>query len=177
VSATGKVYISGEQPLTAEGNSSYIAQWDGEKWTQINTSKLNTSLHLALDKSGHLYAAGQLNTLGGFVVSWDGTDWITITDQLEGEAPAVFDMAVDANDYLCIGGSFESVNDTPARNIACWDGSLWHALGDGVNKQVDALAFDPGGDLYAVGLFTEAGGRPAHLVARWDGKVWHVLGP
>jgi len=177
VSATGKVYVSGEQPLTPEGNYSYIAQWDGEKWTQINASMPNASLHLALDKSGHLYAAGQLNKPGGYIVSWDGTDWITITNQLEGEAPAVFDIAVDANEHLCIGGSFESVNDIPARNIACWDGSLWHTLGDGVNKQVDALAFDTDGNLYAVGLFTEAGGVPANHAAHWDGETWHALEP
>lgn len=177
VSATGKAYVSGEQPLTAAGNSSYIAEWDGEKWTRINTSMPNISLHLALDKSGHLYAAGQLNTPGGFIGSWDGTDWITITDRLEGEAPAVFDIAVDSNGHLCIGGSFESVNDIPARNIACWDGDLWHALGNGVNERVRALAFDPNKDLYAVGFFTEAGDRPAYHVARWDGKAWHTLGP
>jgi hypothetical protein len=177
VSAAGKVYVSGEQPLTSDGNSSFIAQWAGKKWTQINTSKLNTSLHLALDKSGRLYASGQSSAPGAFIVCWDSTDWITIADQFKGEAPAVFDMAVDANDYLYIGGSFESLNGIPAPNIAYWDGSLWHALGDGVNKQVDALAFDPGGDLYAVGLFTEAGGLPVHHVARWDGETWHAPGP
>jgi hypothetical protein len=177
VNAAGEVYVAGEQPLTPEGNSNYIAQWDGEKWTRINTSMPNISLHLALDKSGLLYAAGQLNTPGGFIVSWDGTDSIIIADRLEGEAPAVFDIAVDANGHLCIGGSFESVNDTPARNIACWDGSTWHALGNGVNKQVDALAFDPSGDLYAVGFFTEAGGLSANHVARWDGETWYALGP
>ena len=86
-------------------------------------------------------------------------------------------MAVDANGQLYIGGSFESVNGIRARYIAYWDGSSWHALGDGVNKQVNALTFDPGGDLYAVGLFTEAGGLTAQHVARWDGETWHALGP
>jgi hypothetical protein len=177
VSPTGEVFVAGEQPLTPEGNSNYIARWDGKKWTQIHTSMPNTSLHLALDKAGLLYAAGQLNTPGGFIASWDGTDSIIIADRLEGEAPAVFDIAVDANGHICIGGSFESVNDTPARNIACWDGSSWHALGDGVNERVNALAFDPSGDLFAVGYFTEAGGLPANHVARWDGETWYALGP
>ncbi len=177
VSATGKVYVSGEQSLTPEGNPSYVAQWDGEKWSQINTRKLNTSLSIAVDKSGRLYASGQGSTPGGFVVYGDGTDWITITDQLGGEAPAVADLAVDRNGHLYIGGSFESVNGIPARNIAYWDGSLWHALGDGVNERVEALACDPSGELYAVGFFTEAGGLPAYHVARWDGQTWHALGP
>ncbi len=177
VSATGKVYVSGEQSLTPEGNPSYVAQWDGEKWSQINTRKLNTSLSIAVDKSGRLYASGQGSTPDGFVVYWDGTDWITITEQLGGEAPAVADLAVDGNGHLYIGGSFESVNGIPARNIAYWDGSLWHALGDGVNERVVGLACDPSGELYAVGFFTEAGGLPAYHVARWDGQTWHALEP
>ncbi len=86
-------------------------------------------------------------------------------------------MAVGANGQLYISGSFESVSGIPARYIAYWDGSLWQALGEGVNKQVHALTFDPGGNLYAVGLFNEAGGRPAQHIASWDGDTWHALGP
>ena len=85
-------------------------------------------------------------------------------------------MAVGRDDHLCIGGSFESVNAIPARHIACWDGNSWQALGDGVNERVNALAFDPNGELYAVGYFTEAGGLPVDHAARWDGEAWHALG-
>lgn len=176
ISATGDVYVAGEQPLTPDGNSSYIARWDDEKWTQIDTSKLNTSGYIALDKSGGLYVGSLSSEPSGYINYWDGMDWSTIAAQLGGEAPAILDMAVDANDHLYIGGSFESVNGIPARYIAYWDGSSWHALGDGVNKQVNALAFDPSGELYAVGFFTEAGGLPANHVAQWDGKAWHMLG-
>lgn len=176
VSAAGDVYVAGEQPLTPEGNSSFIAHWDGEKWRQIDSSKLNTSGYLALDKSGGLYIGSLMSEPSGYIDYWDGTDWRTITAQLAGEAPAILDMAVDANGHLYIGGSFESVNGIPARYIAYWDGSSWHALGGGVNKQVNALAFDPGGELYAVGFFTEAGGLPANHVAHWDGETWDALG-
>jgi len=96
---------------------------------------------------------------------------------LQGEAPAVFDTAVDENGHLYIGGSFDSVSGIPARNIAYWDGNVWHALGDGVKGQVYALAFDPDGELYAAGLLMGAGGQYAGLAARWDGKTWHALGP
>ena len=177
VSATGNVYVSGEQPLTPERNSSYIAQWDGEKWTEINTSKLNTTRDIALDKSGRLYVSGQSSAPAEFIAAWDGTDWITITDQFGGEVPDVYDMAVDANGQLYIGGSFDSVNGIAARNIAYWDGSSWHALGEGANERVQALAFDSSGELYVVGFFTEAGGLPAFHAAHWDGETWHALGP
>jgi trimeric autotransporter adhesin len=106
VSAAAEVYISGDQPLTPEGTSSYFARWDGETWIPLNTSKLNTTQSIALDKSGFLYAYDQSNV----IAYWDGTDWTTIADQLGGEAPAVYDMAVDKNGQLCIGGSFESVS-------------------------------------------------------------------
>lgn len=176
ISATGDVYVAGEQPLTPDGNSSYIARWDGEKWTQIDTSKLNTSAYIALDKSGGLYVGSLSSEPSGYINYWDGMDWSTIAAQLGGEAPAIYDMAVDANNHLYIGGSFESVNGIPAWYIAYWDGSSWHALGAGFNKQVNALAFAPSGDLYAAGLFTEAGGLPVQHIAYWDGKRWHALG-
>jgi hypothetical protein len=86
-------------------------------------------------------------------------------------------MEVDANGHLYIGGSFESVNGIPVKYIAYWDDSTWQALGEGLNLQVNTLAFDPGGDLYAAGLFTEAGGLPVHHVAYWDGERWHALEP
>ena len=177
VSDTGDVYVSGEQPLTPEGNSSYMARWDGEQWTEIDTSKLSANRTIALDQSGRLYASGQWNALVETVGYWDGTDWIPIADRFEGEAPVVLDMAADANGHLYIGGSFEAVNGIPARNMAYWDGSSWHALGEGTNKEVHALALDPSGDLYAVGLFTEAGGVPANHVAYWNGETWYALAP
>jgi hypothetical protein len=67
-----------------------------------------------------------------------------------------------------------------ANHIARWDGSDWHALGDGVDNGVDhwvlALAVDGGGNLYAGGDFTTAGGVSANRIARWDGSSWHPLG-
>jgi hypothetical protein len=182
VGATGKVYVFGEQPLISAGaynTHGFIAEWDGEKWTPIDTSKLSACLDvadIALDKSEGLYVACRRDGPGVVIGFWDGVDWTTITDQLEGEAPAVYDMAVDQNGQLCIGGAFDSVSGVPAKFIACWDGSSWRALGSGVNERVNALAFDPSGYLYAVGFFTQAGGQPADHAARWDGEKWHALG-
>jgi hypothetical protein len=88
-----------------------------------------------------------------------------------------FGIAAGADGQLYAGGSFDSVSGVPARNIAVWDGSAWHALGDGTDKQVEAMALDPDGKLYGVGLFNEAGGQPAPHAASWDGENWQPLGP
>ena len=175
VSGAGKMYVSGEQP-----GSGFIAEWDGETWTEIGTSKLDACTNirnLALGEAGGLYASCIWSEAGEFIFHWDGTDWTTLTDRLDGEAPYVADMAVDANGHLYVGGSFDSVSGVPARKIAYWDGSSWHALGEGFDQPVNALAVAPGGELFAVGAFISAGDLPVHYVARWDGETWHALGP
>ena len=175
VSPTGQVYVSGEQP-----GAGFIARWDGKTWKQIGTNELAPCLsirNLALDAAGGLYASCIGDEAGEPIFYWDGRDWITITDRSQGEAPYVADMVVDQNGQLYIGGSFNVVSGVPARNIASWDGSAWHALGEGVNQTVNALAVAPGGELFAAGAFTRAGDLSVHHVARWDGQTWHAMGP
>jgi trimeric autotransporter adhesin len=184
VSAAGKVYASGEQPRIPageyDGPAGFIAEWDGARWTEIGTGALDSCFNirnLALDEAGGLYASCTQGEAGEPVFHWDGMEWTIITDRLQGEAPALYDLVVDENGHLYIGGSFDSVSGIPARNIAYWDGNVWHALGEGVTGQVYALAFHPGGELYAAGLLMRAGGQYTGLAARWDGKIWHALGP
>jgi hypothetical protein len=53
----------------------------------------------------------------------DRTRWTTIADRLAGEVPGVFDMAVDADNNLCVGGSFNSIVNTAAGYIASGAGA------------------------------------------------------
>jgi hypothetical protein len=181
--AAGMVFASGEQPAKPADKKpidGFIAQWDGEKWSQMDMGGLEpcTSItRLASDETGGVYLACSVDGPGMLISHWDGAKWNTVTDQLEGEAPTIFDLAVDKNGQLYIAGDFEAVGGVPMRDIAYYDGSSWHALGEGVNERVQALAFDPGGELYAAGWFTEAGGIPVDHIARWDGIAWHALAP
>jgi hypothetical protein len=53
----------------------------------------------------------------------------------------------------------------------------WHALGDGLNDTVLAIAM-VGSDVYIGGQFWNAGGiEEADHIVRWDGAAWHALGP
>lgn len=75
---------------------------------------------------------------------------------------------------LYIGGYFTQAGSQPANNIARWDGSAWHNLGDGVNGVVQQLAA-VGSDVYVAGNFTRAGDQAVNNLARWDGSAWHNL--
>ena len=59
--------------------------------------------------------------------------------------------------------------------IARWNGSVWSALGTGMNGSVTALAVS-GTNLYAGGSFTIAGGMTVNRIAKWNGAVWSALG-
>lgn len=180
VSATGRVYVAGERPQTgAAAFTGFVAYRDNGKWIQAGTPRLSPCASItgiALDHAGGLYASCTGSEPGGLIFHWDGTDWTALRAALGGEAPAVYDLAVDQNGRLCLGGAFTSINELPARYIACREGQAWQTLGDGVNERVNALAFAPGGELYAVGFFTTAGGLPVEHAALWSGGKWQALG-
>jgi len=65
-----------------------------------------------------------------------------------------------------------------ASRVAKWNGTIWSALGTGMDGTVQAFAvYDDGSGpaLYAGGNFETAGGVPVHGVARWDGTNWSSL--
>jgi hypothetical protein len=79
-----------------------------------------------------------------------------------------------------VGGSFTGVMagmpQSTYNRIACWDGTAWQRLGEGVDGPVSALAVG-GTDVFVGGEFSTAGGQVAaeHL-ARWDGQAWSAIG-
>ena len=56
---------------------------------------------------------------------------------------------------------------TVYNRVAKWNGSSWSALGTGTNNNINALAFDPSGNLYAGGNFTTAGAMVRPYLAKW----------
>jgi len=80
---------------------------------------------------------------------------------------------------LYVGGDFTLAGGVAALNVACWDGTNWAPLGDGLGggstDAVHALAWN-NGQLYAGGKFVSGGGIIVNNIARWDGVSWHPLG-
>jgi hypothetical protein len=81
---------------------------------------------------------------------------------------------------LYAGGIFNQAGGLSATNAAKWNGGNWSSLGTGPcggfsHGEVQALAFDKSGHLYAGGFF---GGTVAATtnVAEFDGNAWTLVG-
>jgi hypothetical protein len=75
---------------------------------------------------------------------------------------------------VVVAGSFDHVLGGPMRSAAAWDGSTWSALGDGEPGDVNALAYDAEGVLWAAGDVTRWAEGGERLV-RWDGSTWTTV--
>ncbi len=194
-SGAGPALYAGGSFNTAGGVAAKrIARWDGSSWSPLGSGILTGAVYTLTtfdDGSGGgpaLYAGGSFNTAGGVVVKsiarWDGSSWSSLGSGVGGgwiEALVTFDDGSGAGTALYASGSFATVGDVPANNIARWNGSSWSPLGNGTNGTIFALsAIDsgmPGGPaLYAGGEFTGASGVAAMHMAKWNGSVWKPLG-
>jgi hypothetical protein len=81
-----------------------------------------------------------------------------------------------ANGDLVAGGDFTLADGSPCNRIARWNGSVWSALGAGMDAPVRTLFVQGNGNLVAGGSFTTADAAPCNYIAVWDGTVWSPLG-
>ena len=77
---------------------------------------------------------------------------------------------------LIAGGGFTTADGNVANRIARWDGSQWHAMGEGFDDRLVWALTEHDGDLIAGGEFTTADGNVVNRVARWDGTAWQPMG-
>jgi hypothetical protein len=136
-----------------------------------------------------------------FVARWDGTAWSALGGSGDGDGSityqdwwtGVYALAVDAAGNLYVGGSFSDIDAngvvlTAADNIARWDGTSWHSLGDdgAGNGPVSGEVYDievSGSDVYVGGYFNDVNNNgvvlnAADYVARWNSTQgsWFALG-
>jgi PKD repeat protein len=140
---------------------------------------------LAVDSVGNLYAAGSFCTVGGNpaygVAKWDGSSWTLLNSGIEGNYLSVEALVADGAGNLYVGGNFTSIGGVNANSIAMWNGSSWSSMANGVSyngtaADVNALAIDNAGNLYAGGYFTIAGGVAVNGLAKWNGTAWSAIG-
>lgn len=191
--------IAGEITVAGGVTFNHIARWNGAGWAPVGGGVTRgpgtvdpVVSALAVLPDGSLVAAGTFIAAGGTpaagIARWDGQAWTPLATSitrppfsLQGGIRALLALP---NGDLIAGGDFTSIDGVPARSIARWDGSGWHALGSGitapeggpVSAAVFALALAPDNAIIAAGQFTHLGDLAAGNIARWDGAAWHALG-
>jgi len=137
---------------------------------------------------GKLFAAGQFysglgaNDINAITV-YNGTNWVKVGTGIPNPNDAVSDMVIYKNE-LIVAGHFTKQSHplNPGNNIAAWNGSEWHSLGDtaqgfginGINGSIVRMIVH-NDYLYVCGHFSDAGNQQATNIARWDGTNWCAL--
>jgi len=199
----GTLYATSRERLVYEWQEQYVSTftwWDGSSWQKpvlrlygnfgYPNAMAVTDNYVYVGGS-FLYAEDEpfdwyydINGVPDEPISVNGIarynlssgQWEPLTDGVGGSAGvngAIEQIRIDGDDVY-ITGTFSKAGDTPANNIARWDGS-WHSLGDGLGQRVTDMEI-AGEYLYVSGSFTKSIGSPANFIARWDGTSWSSLG-
>jgi trimeric autotransporter adhesin len=177
----GSVYAAGGNPTGIPTNAPLYV-WDGKQWSVPAVFSGSSFMQVSdLAFVGNtLYAAGSFTNVNGVttggLAKWDGTSWSGI-----GFSGVAYALAVDGNN-LYVGGAYTNA-DTGGMmmtNIGYWDGSAWHALGNGLglgdgSSAVRAIVIQ-NGLVYAGGFFTNSGAAFATNLAVWNGSAWTQVG-
>jgi hypothetical protein len=158
-----------------------IARWDGSDWHAMGLGASGTVLAL-VTAGANVYAGGSFATMVGAadqtarIARWDGSAWQPLGDGINGTYDEVRAITVSGADVYA-GGAFSAFGPdrAEAKNVARFDGSVWHALGTGADGPVNALVM-AGGELYAGGDFLSLGSVLTNRLAAWNGTAWSKVG-
>jgi len=186
VGPDGTIYLGGDfTNWDGDGDSDYIVLYDPstQTYSPLLAGGTQGVLAMAVDNvDGSLYfggdftnwaGVGTMDYIGKYNATTSGWEDITAAGACDGNVNA---LAVAPNGTVYAGGNFANIGGVACAYIAMWDGTIWSAMGAGMDRAVDAIAIAPDGTVYAGGSFTEAGGVSALGVAKWDGAAWTALG-
>lgn len=179
----------------------HIAKWTPAtgSWSALGYGVYDDVYAIAVSGSD-VYAGGRFtlicitSTCSGNLTVNHIAKWSTLTNSWSalgfGVKSNVFALAANGNTVYA-GGSFSAIcgnaacntGNTPANNIAIWNGSAWSVPGYGVSSSVNALAVS-GSNLYVGGNFTKfcgnafcnVGNTPVNHFAKWNGSAWAAVG-
>jgi len=172
------LYVSGIFANADDPTAFNSARWDGTNWSTLGGI---TGLTYAHKKSGNnLYVGGAFTKAGGQgitnIARWDGTNWFSLGSGITNNGLGTYGVttiAIQGNNIYA-GGVFPAAGNAAAIDVAYYDGSTWHAMGNPFpSGGVLALTF-VGNTLYAGGYFTN-GTLGITNIARWNGSIWSAL--
>lgn len=152
----GTVYVGGAGGGGFIPVPNHVAAWDGSTWTTLGDAlPMFTQVNDLAVVDGDLVAVGTFDASWAGqagLARWDGSTWTTLT---EGAGAVSVSTILTGAPGLCVGGTFDTIDDVRASNVACYGEGAWVPLGDGLNSTVEVLIPWDDGSLLAGGWFTE----------------------
>ncbi len=200
--ADGKVFIGGQFTTAGSEEVNGVAYWDGQQWNKLGNDSINGLRRIVylendtLVLNGFVYSlyahknqvfiggdfdlAGNLHSKG--VAAWDleNGSWVDLngglTSNIPGDATYAYDFTAKGNEVI-VGGKFSFAGDAEGKNIACWNGTEWCAIGNAYSY-VYEVEFDSSGNLYCTGYYPAGDSNESSGIGKWDGHEWaSISGP
>jgi hypothetical protein len=171
-SADNYLYIGGYFSISGGVPMGGIVRWDGNNFSPMNYTGLNTSARSITRYKDTILACGAFYTPEHDVVKWNGTSWDIIGHVYNG---TIFSFT-EYNNELYATGVFDSIADlgTHANNIAKWNGISWSTIKDTMfNGAIDAMAIY-NNEIYIGGNFDNASAGIWRIV-KWNGTNYVPL--
>jgi hypothetical protein len=164
-----------------------VARWNGSSWSAIGSGVDGAVHDLLVTSSGALFASGMFAVgsppVAANVAQWNGSSWQALGSGTQSTVlpfyAGAYALAESAGSVVA-AGQFDLAGGVPAFKVAQWNGSVWSAMGGGIEQygafgapsSVQALHRTSSGALFAVGDFRTVGGRDGVGLARWSGSTW-----
>lgn len=183
ISPSGVLYAGGRLIYSEYNNNECLVRWNGTDWETapggIGMDRYYAEVYaLAFDSDGNLYVGGFLNSAGmidcPYIVKYNGTDWDSLGAGLD---TTVYAIACGSDGRVFVGCDAAIGGQSQRRtNFAIWDGDAWSRCGtEPRNMEINAVAVDSKGIVYAGGQFTVISGKQINYGAKWDGSSWDTL--
>ncbi len=187
VAASGSnVFVAGQFVNIAGTNRvERVARWDGQTWHRLADGIPGGDLRSSAADGSNFFVGGFFSLSEAGITNlarWDGLRWRSLGNVFNENYLFPGDIASLAfgGGRLFAAGHFTSIDGVPAKNIACWDGTNWSALGDGLPMPVqpqslaDVMVYHAG-SLYILADLPGPISNPQAAVWQWDGLNWSVL--
>lgn len=187
VAASGSnVFVAGQFVNIAGTNRvERVARWDGQAWHRLGGGIPGGDLRTSAADGSNFYVGGFFSLPESGITNlarWDGLRWRSLGNLFNENYLLPGDLAslTFGGGKLFAAGHFTSIDGVLAKNIACWDGTNWSALGDGLLMPVQPQSFADvmvyhAGSLYILADIPSPFSNPLAGVWRWDGLNWSVL--
>jgi|GEM_PF-6375544 hypothetical protein len=157
-----------------------FGMWDGNQWSTMGGVWGGIEPRKLIHYDNKLFVLGRFESVSldnSFensintqnIAYFDGNAW---GEPLNGVNGNLYDAYVDQeNNILYVGGFCTLASGIPVANVAAWDGSNWHSVGDNLTGDIYALEMYQG-QLYAGGVhvLSEEG-----TLAYFDGVNWQPV--